>query len=179
MNTNITRITTELTDIDNLATTLWYTGCKLYCNGCQNNHMKEFCKGYDFDTLKEKLIERRAFTDWVVHTGGNPIDSIDTLIEVATFAKSIGFKQFLFCGYDEEQMINLIGEEKNKKLLDLIDYIKVGAYEKSKDKNDFNCSEYHFATLNQSVIKPSDNKRHWKTWYSYVPNSPIPKFYLS
>lgn len=176
--TNIMSITTEITDINNLATTLWYSGCRLFCNGCQNSQLKDFCKGMDLNTVKEKLTERRKFTDWLVHSGGNPVDSVDLLIEVAEFAKSLGFKQFLFCGYTEEEMIRLIGEEKNQKLLALIDYIKVGAYEQSKDKNNFNCSEYHFATLNQQVIKASEDRKQWNIFYAYSPNCPIPKLQI-
>jgi hypothetical protein len=59
-----------------------------------------------------------------------------------------------------------------------IDYIKVGAYEQSKDKNNFNCSEYHFASLNQQVIKASEDRKQWNTFYAYSPNCPIPKLQI-
>ena len=176
MITNIQRITTEISDINTLSTNLWYSGCRLFCNGCQNSHLKDFCAGMDLEEVKKQLKERRGFTDWLVHTGGNPIDSIDLLLEVAEYAKSLGYKQFLFCGYIEEDMIRLIGNERNEKLIDLIDYIKFGAYEENKDKDKFNCHDYHFATLNQYVVKSDTESHTWKTYYKYIPNTVITRF---
>ena len=178
MVTNIQRITTEISDINNLSTNLWYSGCRLFCKGCQNTQLKDFCAGMELEDVKAQLKERRSFTDWLVHTGGNPIDSVDMLLEIAEYAKSLGYKQFLFCGYTEEEMIRIIGDERNKRLLELIDYVKVGAYEKSKDKNDFNCHEYHFATLNQMVIKSNAEEHKWESYYKYIPNAVISQFVI-
>ena len=176
MITNIQRITTEISDINNLSTNLWYSGCRLFCNGCQNSQLKDFCAGMDIEEVRAQLKERRHFTDWLVHTGGNPIDSADLLLEIADYAKSLGYKQFLFCGYTEEEMVRLIGEERNKRLIRLIDYVKVGAYEENKDKDKFNCHEYHFATLNQMVIKSDTVNGRWESYYKYVPNAVISRF---
>ena len=179
MKTVIKRITTEMTDLDALATTLWYSGCKLDCMGCQNFHLKEFTEGFSMEEIKSKLEERRKLTDWIVHTGGNPVDSFDTLIEVAEYAKKLGFKQFLFCGYEQSELNEILSDTQNKRLIELIDYVKVGRYDVKWSKYIFNCADYHFATLNQYVIKANQNRNTWESYYYYKPNSPIMNWSLN
>ncbi len=180
IHTPISRITTELSDLNVITTTLWYSGCKLYCTGCHNIHLKQFKEdGMRMFELKEKLRERRKMTEWLVHSGGNPIDSVDALLEIATFAKELGFKQFLFCGYSQHELNYVITPEQNDKLIDVIDYIKVGAYDETKKKSCYdNCSQYFFETLNQCVVKSNRETKQWDMSYCYVPGMPLANWCL-
>lgn len=179
-NTPIARITTELSDLNVITTTMWYSGCKLYCAGCQNTHLKEFRNdGILLKEVKEKLKERRKLTEWLVHSGGNPIDSIEWLLTIAEYAKELNFKQFLFCGYSQQELNYVITPDQNAKMIDLIDYVKVGAYDETKRKSCYeNCSQYFFETLNQCVIKSNRETKTWDVTYCYIPGMPISNWCL-
>lgn len=170
MKTGVFTITTELNDINHLATTLWFSGCKIRCGGCQNKELLEFSDGLSFETIEKELRERRKLTDWLVYLGGNPIDSIDSLIKISTLAKELGYKQFLYTGYEIEQIKEIVGEKTLKQLASLIDYMKVGKYDTnySREKE---CGEigrqYFFETVNQSVYKSDSQQGGWEPFYTF------------
>jgi len=164
--TNIVEINTTFNDIPHLSTTLWYSGCKLYCNGCHNTTLEHFKYETTMDYIESELKRRRKMTEWVVHLGGNPLDSIDVLKEVAILSNKLGFKQFLYSGYTFAEFQNMFDVNTHQLLLNNIDYIKTGRYDTSCSKN---CSvdgiQYFFETLNQEVYR--SNKYNWEKYYSF------------
>lgn len=164
--TNIIEINITFNDIPQLATTLWYAGCNLTCEGCHNNNLKDFKKGYTLNQLYSYLKKRKNITDWLVHLGGNPLDSIDTVLNVSEMAKELGYKQFLYSGYTYTEFKNMFDCNTHQLLLNNIDYIKTGRYDIRYDRN---CSvvgkEYFFATLNQEVYH--SNKYSWEKYYYF------------
>jgi len=164
--TNIVELTTTFNDIPHLSTTLWYSGCKLNCNGCHNTILEHFRYEMTVDNIEKELRRRRKMTEWVVHLGGNPLDSIDTVKEVSEIAKKLGFKQFLYSGYTFVEFQLMFDDVTHKTLLENIDYIKTGRYDVTYSKN---CSsdglKYFFETLNQEVYR--SNKYNWERYYSF------------
>jgi len=176
MNTPIAKVTTEFSDLNRMATTLWFSGCKLNCEGCQNIGLKKFNKngGMNLNKIKDILIERRKLTDWLVFSGGNPIDSVEWVLIISKLAKKLNYKQFLFSGYTHQEIENLLTDEQNLELVENIDYIKAGGYDATKSKAKYNCSDYFFETLNQYVVKSDRKNIQWDMVYCYVPGNSIP-----
>jgi organic radical activating enzyme len=166
MYTNIVEINTTFNDIPHLSTTLWYSGCKLNCVGCHNTILENFKYDTNIKDIEKELIRRRKMTEWVVHLGGNPLDSINVVKEVSLIAQNLGFKQFLYSGYTFAEFQTMFDEKTHEFLLNTIDYIKTGRYDITYSKN---CSEdglkYFFETLNQEVYH--SNKYNWERYYSF------------
>ena len=167
MCSHIVKIDTSFNNIPKLATTLWYSGCALECDGCHNTILKDFKNGYDITAVKQKLIERREMTDWLLYLGGNPLDSIESVIEISTFAKELGFNQFMYSGYSFEEFISMFDYNTHNILLNNFEYIKTGKFEQNFFKS--KCSDvgkdYFFSTLNQEVYH--SNKTLWEKFYSF------------
>jgi len=166
MNTYIVNITTTFNDIPHIATTLWYSGCKLRCDGCQNSELKDFQTGLTIDAVRAQLIERRKLTDWLVFLGGNPMDSIESVKMVSSIAVELGFQTFLYTGYDYDTFQKMFDSETHALLLKNFNYIKTGGYNRELSKS---CAEtaqdFFFETINQEVYK-SENS-HWDKFYSF------------
>jgi len=167
--TNIVDITTTINDIPHLATTLWFSGCNLDCAGCHNSRLEFFEKGLSLKVVTKILKERRKMTDWLVYLGGNPLDSIDVLLEVSTIAEDLGFNQFLYSGYTFDEFKNMFNSEIHSQLLMNFDYIKTGRFDARFSKR--NCKEdgveFFFETLNQEVYKKEEKKQEWKKYYNF------------
>jgi organic radical activating enzyme len=167
MCSHVVKIDTSFNNIPKLATTLWYSGCNLNCCGCHNTILKDFKDGFNLTEVKQKLIERRQMTDWLLYLGGNPLDNIDSVIEISTYAKELRFNQFMYSGYSFNEFMSMFDYDTHNLLLNNFDYIKTGKFEQDYSKN--SCSdigkEYFFSTLNQEVYH--SNKTSWEKFYSY------------
>ena len=170
MNTGIVSVTTQLNDIPAISTTIWFSGCKLKCNGCQNTELENFQNGIKLDSIKKTLKDRREMTDWLVYLGGNPLDNIQALLIVSAYGKELGFKQFLYTGYNFESFSKMFDEYTHAELLQNFEYIKCGEYDLGYSKS--TCGEigkkYFFDTINQKVYKKSDGK--WQPFYYFSIN---------
>lgn len=174
MYTGIDSITTELGDIRNLATTLWFCGCKVRCGGCHNSPLIQFkSEGtLELKRVKQELIERRKLTEWLVFIGGNPLDSIDSVLEIARFAKELNYKQFMYTGYTLKEVENVLTHDQYLEVLNLFEYMKVGKYDSSLSKSCFKEAEsYFFETINQSILKSNPDKQTWEIFYSFSPQN--------
>lgn len=171
MRTHIVDMTTTFNDIPHIATTLWYSGCNVKCDGCQNTVLEHFKYGMSLEELEVKLKERRKMSDWIVHLGGNPLDSIDDVIAVSEIAKELGFQQFLYSGYDYSEFEKMFNSDIHRTLLRNIQYIKTGKYDSQYSKN--NCQiegvNYFFESYNQEVYKSKDVT--WERYYGFDFNS--------
>lgn len=165
--TVVVDITTTFNDIPHLSTTIWYSGCNLKCNGCQNTILEEKKDGLTVSHITKELIKRKKVTDWLVHLGGNPLDSIQDLMKISTTAKEIGFKQFLYSGYTYFEFLNMFDSNTHSVLLNNINYIKTGRFDMNYSKK--NCfdvgTEYFFETLNQEVYESKNQA--WEKFYSF------------
>ena len=160
-------VTSEFSDVNVLATTFWFSGCKLHCKNCQNQDLKVKQMGYSYDYLFAVLRERILLTDYLVLLGGNPIDSLDDILVISEYAKSLHYKVFVYTGYTIDKVKEIAGEDfalfsKN------IDYIKVGDYrEELKDSE----SQYFFASTNQEVMNKNPETCSWQKYYYFDENN--------
>lgn len=165
--TSVVDITTTFNDIPHLATTLWYSGCNLKCDGCQNTILEQKKEGLSISHITKELTKRKKVTDWVVHLGGNPLDSIEDLIKISNIAKELGFKQFLYSGYTYSEFLNMFDSNTHSVLLNNINYVKTGRFDVNYNKK--NCfdtgTEYFFETLNQEVYESKNQA--WEKFYSF------------
>jgi len=169
MNTNVISITTEMNDIPNLSTTIWFSGCKLDCAGCHNTILEDFTPGFSLDEVEELLIERRKMTDWLVYLGGNPLDSIDDVLSISKIAKKLGFNQFLYSGYTFLEFKSMFSSEIHTELIHNFDYIKTGRFDPHfmKEKCCDIGQDYFFATVNQEVYKSDSDDNVWDKFYNF------------
>lgn len=166
MNSGVVALSTSFSDIPAISTTLWFSGCSLQCGGCHNSTLKDFNEGISIKQIKSDLLKRRKLTKWLVYLGGNPLDRIDIVMDIAHYAHSIGYKQFLYTGYSFEQYNNMFDSSIHKTILNYFDFIKTGGYNCSLSKSCRDeARDYFFATLNQEVYK--SNKTIWERIYGY------------
>jgi len=167
MKTHIVDITTTFNDVPHIAVTLWYSGCHVKCSGCHNTNLEHFQYGWDLNKIEKKLKERRKIADWVVHLGGNPLDSIADVIVVSELASQMGFQQFLYSGYEYSEFQKMFPQYIHNILLRNIQYIKTGKYNETLSKK--NCqidgANYFFESYNQEVYKSCEYK--WEKQYSF------------
>lgn len=156
-------MTTQFNDLPALSTTLWYAGCRLRCGGCQNTELEHFRTGLSFEVIEKLLEERRKMTDWLVHLGGNPVDSVDSLIRIVKIGKRLGFRQFLYTGYELDEMLGLLDASQRTALLEDVEYIKTGRYDACMKRQE--SSSFFFETVNQKVYRNSENG--WVRFYEY------------
>jgi len=171
--TNIVKISIEVNDIPHflstttLSTTVWFTGCKLACKNCQNTSIIDEHIGLNIDNIKQKIKERRILTSWVNFLGGEPFfndNSIKVLKELLQYSKSIGYKTFIYSGYEYCEIIqklkDLFNEKEIDDFLNNVDYIKTGRYDLFSDKKEFDKS-YFLETVNQKIVDRKGNKVYY------------------
>lgn len=152
MNTGVAAITTELNDINHVAVNLWYRGCTVGCAGCCNPELQEFGEGMSNEELVAELEKRRRCADWLVHIGGNPVEQPDELLRIAKIADGMGYKQYVFTGFDEERLTEIFAD-KMEEASKYLSFVKVGKYDEQRPRSI--CPSFHFASVNQRVVKPT------------------------
>ena len=173
MRTNIVKISIEVNDIPSmitnttLSTTIWFSGCKLGCKNCQNSYINEEFIGLDIETIIQDIQKRRELTSWINFLGGEPFfneNSIIVLGQLLTYSKSIGYKTFIYSGYEFCEIIDKLQQIFTDKEIDTflsnIDFIKTGRYDLVNDKKEFDNS-YFFETVNQKIVDNKGNKIYY------------------
>ena len=123
--------------------TIWVSGCKHACPGCQNKHTWKYGQGHKLDdmvpyhlTCKEKILNLIGdeHIDGVTISGGDPLDqSAQALKELAKFLSNIKKRYpeksiWLYTGYLIEDLNNYLHKEVIKNCDVIID----GPYVKEK-----------------------------------------------
>lgn len=142
-----------------LRSVLFVSGCKHDCEGCHNKEMQSFCYGEKI-SLKDILsrIENNIpLIRGVTFSGGDPLEHVSELKILAEEIKNLGLNIWCYTGYTFEHIkkeINISSELKE--LMELIDVLVDGKYE--KDKKD--SSLKYRGSSNQRIIdvKESLNK---------------------
>ncbi len=122
-------------------TVIWTQGCSHNCPFCQNPSTHAFDGGeeYDVKEICEELedIKKNKKQDGITLSGGDPMFQVDSVLEIAKFAKKIGLNVWCYTGFTYEQVLDL--GKKNKNYLELLKYLDVlvdGRFE--IDKKDLN-----------------------------------------
>jgi anaerobic ribonucleoside-triphosphate reductase activating protein len=120
--------------------TIWFSGCTIRCNGCQNKSLWDFSDGEptsveDVVSIVVSQAEKIDFNT-VVLLGGEPLDQGD-LMMLCHELYVRGFKVWLYTGYDMDEIPSNI--------MVYLSTIKCGRY-----KEDLKCNG-KLATSNQQM----------------------------
>lgn len=115
---------------DKPSVTIWFTGCNLNCDGCQNEKLKDKNSGLSYEPHELYYITtdicNKYNIDDIVFLGGEPLQQDTFAIEwLANMLNTDGYDIWLYTGYD----FNSLPVENIK---NYCHYIKCGKYEESK-----------------------------------------------
>ena len=109
--------------------TLFISGCKHCCKGCQNPHTWDFNAGRPYTAEVEDILFDRISKDYIkglTLSGGDPLYSADEVYELLVrFRERFGDTKdvWLYTGFDYEYC-----KEHFSKILDLCDVLVDGTY---------------------------------------------------
>ncbi|MBQ7179279.1 MAG: radical SAM protein [Victivallales bacterium] len=102
---------------------VFFQGCSRHCPGCHNMGTWNPNSGHEIEISElVSIIDSRTPMRRITISGGEPLMQIDGLIELA---KSLRQRNYDIAVYTGNRL-----DDVPQKLLDLIDYIKVGDYQK-------------------------------------------------
>ena len=116
---NSIKFNRSLVDGPGVRTVVFFQGCDLHCNGCQNPSTWEMKNGTEMTTdelvtiLKKEVVNKK-----VTFSGGEPLMQVDALIDVVKNLKN--FDIAVYTGHEFEEV--------PQELLDNITYIKTGSF---------------------------------------------------
>ncbi len=121
-----------------IRTVIWTQGCAHNCPFCQNPQTHDFNGGCEFDIeeIKEEIKNLKK-QDGITFSGGDPLFQVDATLELAKYAKSLGFNIWCYTGFLYEDILDM--GKKNPHYLELLEYLDVlvdGKFENAlKDLN--------------------------------------------
>lgn len=106
---------------------VWTQGCPHNCEGCHNPETHDFNSGklVDVDDIKKEISELKNHTG-ITFSGGDPMCQPEQCIEIAKYAKSLGYDIWCYTGYTYETLTS-----KQKEFLEYIDVLIDGKFELS------------------------------------------------
>lgn len=131
---------------------IYISGCNQHCKGCHNPELQSFNIGENWkniiDSIVYKINEFNNIIDNIWLLGGewldqDIIDVVGCISELNKTNQSI----WLFTGYNLDDVDN--------KILNLVDYVKVGKYDETKLVDDNIQYGIKLASSNQKITKIS------------------------
>lgn len=130
----------SIVDGSGIRTVLFVQGCERKCLGCHNPKTWDKRKGKEVE-IEEivKELEEKCPNKKVTISGGEPLLQYEQVMELVK--KLQEYDIALYTGYELEEV--------PKELLEYLDYIKVGKYEKEKRTT----TAQYYGSMNQRFIK--------------------------
>lgn len=112
--------------VSGIATSVWFQGCEARCRGCHNPELIPFfcAEPVAVETAKREILLKSYRNATVSFLGGEPLLHREELLSLLLYSKSIGLMTALWTGFELADV--------DQEILNLLDYIKVGRYERSK-----------------------------------------------
>lgn len=129
---------------DEVSLSFSISNCPNNCPGCHSPWLREDCGREVFWLLPQLLRKYTNKITCVLFMGGNDEKQRHQLLSVLHYCRVKGFKTALYSGFDEWP---------DAKLLDLLDYVKIGSY-------DSNYGGLKHSTTNQRMYKKTNGA--WK-----------------
>lgn len=129
--------------------TIWFSGCSMKCDGCQNSRLWDITSGqeYGVNDVVYFVCRETELQDinTIVLLGGEPLEqNYESLLKMVTKLDMMGYKIWLYTGFEFEQIPESIKSH--------LYTIKCGRYDKTLAKEGFPSSS------NQKVYRKTDNK---------------------
>ena len=135
----------SLNNADGVSFDIFFQGCSLGCDGCQNPELQDFVPGqYKEEDVIEMVKENLLLLDYICLLGGEPLDQdLGSLRALINEIKSLtNVRVILWTGYTLKELY-----ESREKLIicNIVDEVRYGRYdsadpEKKKRRTKF-CSE--------------------------------------
>lgn len=108
---------------DEISYTYFISGCPNRCPDCHSKHLWKETGTFVTESLEEDLRTKGRFCSCVLFMGGDDKDHIENLKYCLEYCRRAGYKTALYSGQNIESV--------DKELLNLLNYIKVGPYDKN------------------------------------------------
>ena len=108
---------------DEISYTYFISGCPNRCPDCHSKHLWEDTGTFVTETLEEDLRTKGRLCTCVLFMGGDDKDHIESLKYCLEYCHKAGYKTALYSGHELESI--------DQELLELLNYIKVGPYDKT------------------------------------------------
>ena len=114
----------SIVDGEGIRSVIWTQGCSHNCLGCHNPETHSFDGGVilDVDEVK-KQIDLLEGQQGITFSGGDPMMQPESCLELAKYAKSLGYNIWCYTGFTFEELLKL--GEKKKSILKFLNYIDV------------------------------------------------------
>lgn len=144
----------SIADADGVACTIFFSGCKHYCNGCHSKDTWDFNYGIP---VSEKLIknineeiDKRPFLSALVLSGGDPMYSAKDILKILPKIHVPNNTIWCYSGFLLEE---IQADYQMKKLLDKCNVLIDGKFE--IDKRIINAG--FFGSSNQRIWRKNNN----------------------
>ncbi|MBR3660957.1 MAG: anaerobic ribonucleoside-triphosphate reductase activating protein [Bacilli bacterium] len=100
--------TDSIVDGPGLRAVLWTQGCGHHCRGCQNPQTWDFNGGglVPISMVKDAIAELEYHTGLTI-SGGDPMYQVESCLEIAKYAKSLGLNIWVYTGFTFEELLKL------------------------------------------------------------------------
>lgn len=111
----------SILDGEGIRTVIWTQGCKHNCPFCHNPQTHSFDEVMllDTDEIKKELKNLKG-QKGITFSGGDPIYQIESVLDIAEYAKSINLDIWLYSGFTYEEILKMPLGEKLLKQIDVL-----------------------------------------------------------
>lgn len=152
----------DFPDDESLAVIVFTKGCNFGCENCQNKELQkieESDRNLKLTEAVELIINycKRAFTNKIVFSGGDPFYSPSELIKLLDYLDMRGYEICVYTGNTVDKVIEMFNkyEEDNNVYIHRPLYLKCGVYREDLKDSNMGKTENQFvlASTNQAFYK--------------------------
>lgn len=124
-----------------LRSVVFVSGCKHNCDGCQNCEMQDFNYGetVSINDIYDRIKDNIPIIKGVTFSGGEPMEHAKELWTLGCMLKELNLNIWCYTGYTFEDIQNQANSNDKpyfRKLLEVVDVLVDGRFEKDKASSD-------------------------------------------